>query len=120
MGFKRVPCPGLYLRHKATNPKLFVAYCQAFIETNDRGHKAIGIETDPGGTVYILTMPDYSAKKPIVTFSTVKGKKTKNVTWEQMWKVPIEVWLSEEDFEYLKKKGMDKHGNHIEKKSERK
>jgi hypothetical protein len=116
MGFKRVPCPGLYIRHKNTNPELFVAYCKAFIERNDRGFKCIGAETDPGGNVYILTMPDYSVKKPIVTFSTVKGKKTKKVEWEMMWKNPIESWLSEDDFNYLKKRGKDKYGNDIEKK----
>lgn len=116
MGFVKSPCPGLYLPHMKTNPKLFVQYVQAYVSHNDRGMKAVGVETHPDGQVYILKMPDMSAKKPIVTFSTVKGKKTKNVTWEQMWKIPIERFLSEDDFKYLEKKGMDKHGNHIEKK----
>jgi hypothetical protein len=116
MGFIKSPCPGLYLRHKNTNPKLFVEYIQAYVKHNDRGMKAVGVETHPDGQVYILKMPDYTAKKPIVTFSTVKGKKTKKVEYEQMWKVPIENFLSEDDFEYLKKRGMDKHGNHTEKK----
>jgi hypothetical protein len=114
MSFKRVPCPGLYLRHKKTNPKLFVEYCQAFIRTNDHGHKAIGIETDPDGNVYILTMPDYDAKKAVVTFSQVKGKKTKKVEHVKMWKVPIESWLNDDDFEYLRKRGKDKYGNDLE------
>lgn len=115
MGFNKVPCPGMYIRHRQTNPKLFVSMIQAFIKANDRGMKAIGIETRDDW-VYILAMPDYTAKKPIVTFSTVKGKKTKKVEYEQMWKVPIENFLSEDDFNYLEKKGMDRHGNHIEKK----
>lgn len=111
MSFSKVTCPPLYIRHKNTNPKQFVNYCQSYVKKNCHGMKAIGVETSQDGNVYILTMPDYETKKPIV-----KGKgKTKTVAYEPLYKVPIERFLSDDDFEYLRKKGMDKHGNKISK-----
>lgn len=87
-----------------------MSYVQGFIKTNDKGMKAIGVETSDDGQVYILTMPDYDEKKPIV-----KGKgKDKKITYEPMWKGPVERFLSDDDLAYLEKKGMDKYGNKIE------
>ncbi|AYP68800.1 hypothetical protein BpsM61_00026 [Bacillus phage vB_BpsM-61] len=112
MAFGSVPCPMLYVPYLKKNPSLFVEYCQAFIKKNDTGRKAIGVKSIPGGPVMILTMPDYDAKRPIV-----KGRgKTKTVTYEDMYKVPIEAFLSKDDFEYLEKKGMDKYGRKLKKK----
>lgn len=110
MGFNKIPCPGIYLEHKNKRPKLFVQYVQGFIEHNFEGMKAVGVETI-NDQVFILAMPDYSKKKPIVTFSTVKGKKTKKVEFVPVWKQPIESYLDESDFEYLKSRGKDRYGN---------
>lgn len=110
--FGRIPCPGMYLEHKKSNPKLFVGYCKGFIKHNYPTEKAIGIKTFPDGSCYILTMPDYTARKPIV-----KGRgKDKKVTYEPAWKVPVERFLNEDDFKYLAERGMDKHGNKINRK----
>jgi len=106
--FIKIPCPGLYLEHKNKNPKLFVEYCKAYIKHSHRGLKAVGVETKDD-KVYILTIPDYDAKRPVI-----KGRgKDKKIEYEPMYKVPIERFLSPEEIEYLKRKGMDKYGNKI-------
>lgn len=80
---------------------------KSYVAHNHPEKKAIGVETSQDGTVYILAMPNYDAKKPIV-----KGKgKTKSVTYVPMYNIPIESYLNEDDIEYLQKRGMDKYGN---------
>ncbi|AQY55088.1 hypothetical protein [Geobacillus phage TP-84] len=107
--FIKIPCPGMYLEFKNKNPKLFVEYCKAYIKHSHYGLKAVGVETSRSGQVYILTIPDYDAKRPVA-----KGRgKSRQVILEPMYKVPIENFLSEEEIEYLKRKGMDKYGNKI-------
>lgn len=109
MAFNRVPCPGMYIRHKSTNPKLFVSYCEGFIKTNYHGRKAIGVHTDESGAVMILTMPDYDAKRVIVS-GTGKNKTIKTIP---LFSKPIEHYLDEDDIAYLQKRGKDKYGNTI-------
>ena len=113
MGFTLVPCPGLYMEWKNKNPEKFVEMCEAFISYNNRGMKAVGFKTIGNGEPMIITMPDYDADKPIVTFKQVKGKKTKEVTHEKIHKVPIECYLDDDDFAYLKSKGRDKYGRKV-------
>jgi hypothetical protein len=48
-----------------------------------------------------------------VTVKTVKGKKVKETRHEKIHKVPIENYLDDDDFAYLKSKGRDKYGRKI-------
>jgi hypothetical protein len=109
MAFNLIPCPPFKVGLKNKNPKAFVEYCESFIKTNNPGMKAVGIKTIEGGTIMIMCMPDYEAKRCIV-----KGTgKNKVRTYEPLYKVPVERFLSADDLEYLKSKGRDKYGDKI-------
>lgn len=105
----RIQCPPLYEGVRERNPKRFVEYCKLFIASAYPGRKAIGVEYD--GTCHqIVTIPDFSAVRPIVSG---KGR-TKKIERVKMWTHPPENYFSPDDIAYLKRKGFDKYGNKVD------